>query len=226
MRIFFLLLLLANIAFFVWHDRISGWIAPGAPEQRTVVRSEAGVPSIVLLSERGKEEAAAQPPEDAAPAMTAAHCASAGPFTDHAAAVQARAAAIEARFKANIEPDERDVVVNYLLLLPERYTDAEHAEAVLQTLRAKGVEDAAAIPVGNGFAVSLGIYNRPRAMEKRRQQVIAAGFSPEVRERHARQTVYSILVGYGDRDGDHLADLKETFSLLEPQLEWQDAACR
>jgi hypothetical protein len=229
-RSFFLLLLLANVAFFVWHDRVTDWISPRIAQEQRAPQADAEAPPIVLLSERRRDVAATQPAEQAGPettphVMATPRCVSAGPFTDRAMADQARAAAVEAGLNANLDQDERDVVVNYLLLMPERYATDEQAEAALQTLRAKGVQEAAAVPFGHQFAVSLGIYNRPRAMEKRRQEVLAAGFSPEVRERRARQTVYSVVVGYGEGENDRLADLQKTVAQLEPQVEWQEVAC-
>jgi hypothetical protein len=230
-RLFFLALLLVNIAFFAWHDRLVGWLAPRAPE-RPAGASQEVAPTLVLLSERTPAEAAAgaapQPSVAATPPGGATpQCLSAGWFMDSAVAEQARAAAADAGLDARVEQAEREVTAYYVLLLPERYAAADQANGKLEALRAKGVSDVAAVALGDRFAVSLGIYNRPKAMEKRRQELLAAGFTPEVRERRAKRTVYSLALGGLDQaDRDRLAALKDRLGALEPQLEWQEAACQ
>lgn len=55
MRLFFLLLLLANLAFFYWHEPITAWLAErAAPARSASAGSDA--PSLVLLSERVARE--------------------------------------------------------------------------------------------------------------------------------------------------------------------------
>lgn len=70
MRLFFLLLLLGNAAYFTWQYQTGGFSAQATPEA-PVVRTNSGVPGLTLLAERGQGDAAARraepPPEPAAP---------------------------------------------------------------------------------------------------------------------------------------------------------------
>lgn len=225
MRLFFLLLLLANLALYYWHEQVVDWLAARAPVERPVASAYEGAPSLILLSERAEPEIA--PPEIAPPEIAASppRCLLAGPFDDRAIAEEARAAAEEAGFKVDIEQSEREVIVKYLLSLPQRYS-AEEAARIIKDLKAKGIQDVATVAAGDRFAVALGIYNRARVMVKRRQQLIAAGYTPEVKERRAQRAVFSLVIEYGESDSDRLESLRKTVESLEGPVEWSETGCR
>lgn len=56
MRIFFLLLLLANLAFFYWHEPVTAWLSERAAPARPVAAVREDAPSLVLLSERDAQK--------------------------------------------------------------------------------------------------------------------------------------------------------------------------
>ncbi len=74
MRLFFLLLLLGNLAYFAWHFQLGAYSGDRSPAVQGVDRTDPGVPGLVTLAERaaGREIAAAppapaRPPEPATP---------------------------------------------------------------------------------------------------------------------------------------------------------------
>ncbi len=74
MRLFFLLLLLGNLAFFTWHFQMGAYSETGVSAEATVARTDPGVPGIVTIAERAQQTAApapraARPPEPEAPVV-------------------------------------------------------------------------------------------------------------------------------------------------------------
>jgi hypothetical protein len=245
MRLFFLLLLLANVSVFYWHEQIGEWLAAQMPAERAPEAPSYNAPTLVLLSERatgdsttpvseGATEDASETASQIAPTDTspgapspARHrCASAGLFTERTAAEQAASDASRAGITANILEDEREVTASYLLLMPKRYSQEPEASNAVDALKTKGIADVATITIKDQFAVSLGIYNKAQAMEQRRGQLRAAGIEPEVRERKARRTVYTIAFEYGEGDRERMARFRRDLDAKMPGLEWSDAECR
>ncbi len=258
MRLFFLLLLLMNVAFYIWHEPIVAWMKGDAPVERTVTRSET-MPSLVLLSERdaprsepaARQDAPAKPPPQAAglpspsvqadfppaavssaaraetaAALPAGQCIEVGPYTDAALAAAARSSAESAGMKAGLERVERDMPAGYWLLTEERYNLAG-ARDILRRMGEDGVDDIAIVSLDSGMAISLGLYSRSAAMERRRRELVELGYPVEVRQRSERREVQVLhLATAAGADAQAVKALLTDLVSAEPRLEWRDTACR
>jgi hypothetical protein len=89
---------------------------------------------------------------------------------------------------------EGDIWIGYWVYLPAIATEAE-ANAILARMRAEGITDSYVIPNSDsGNLVSLGVFSEISGVGRRRDQVRALGFEPQVVDRTRRATVYWIDV--------------------------------
>jgi cell division septation protein DedD len=224
MRNLFLVLVLANLAFAAWAAwfapagtvgrradeglpaltlvsevpvdlRSSGVVveqedAPGVAEQPLVVAPQA-VPT--------SEPAAAPLDESALAAATSAaepatRCTSVGPFRELSQAATAAATLRNAGYQPIQRVGEGDVWIGYWVYIPGISTEQE-ANEILAKIRAEGIADSYVIPNSDsGSIVSLGVFSEISGVGRRRDQVRALGFEPQVVDRTRRATVYWIDV--------------------------------
>jgi cell division septation protein DedD len=240
MRNWFLVLVLANLAFAAW----AAWFAPA---QRVGRSADEGLPSITLVSEVPADlrssgvvsdetpaeapipelpgsdasvagaapnepvaEAAADSPTEAvdplaAPpaadpdaavevATVAMQCTSVGPFRELSQAATAAGALRTAGYQPLQRVAEGDIWIGYWVYIPAIATEAE-ANTILARMRAEGITDSYVIPNSDsGNLVSLGVFSEISGVGRRRDQVRALGFDPQVVDRTRRATVYWIDV--------------------------------
>lgn len=217
MRNVFLVLVLANLAFAAW----SAWFAPSGDVGRRV---DEGLPPLTLVSEvpadlrttgvvveqDGASEppavpprvavpselAAAEPPRVEAPSgdVPASRCTSVGPFRELSQAATAAATLRNAGFQPVQRVSEGDVWIGYWIYISAIPTEQE-ANEILAKVRAEGITDSYVIPNSDsGNLVSLGVFSEISGVGRRRDQVRALGFEPQVVDRTRRATVYWVDV--------------------------------
>jgi hypothetical protein len=182
MRIFFALLLLANVAWFAWTHWIDRPVGDAAP-----VRVEA--PQLVLAREAPATEAAARPPVRATD-----NCLSLGPFSDLTDAARASTLLRENGLQPRQRAGEGVVWKGYWVSL-EQVPDRASAEGIIERLRRFGIGDAYSMPdEGRQITISLGLFTERQRALHRMDEVKALGFEPLMAERERSGTVYWIDV--------------------------------
>lgn len=147
-----------------------------------------------------------------------------GPYLDLARAEEARTAAERAGLTAALETAEREVPTGYWVLTQGRY-DLAGAREVLQRMNEDGIGDTAIVSLDSGMAISLGLYSRAPAMERRRRELMERGYTPEVRQRFETRTVHLLRLKAAAGGEGAMQALLGTLSQTEPRLEWREAAC-
>jgi cell division septation protein DedD len=190
MRNFFFALVLANLSLAAW----SAWFAPA---ERAGRPADDGLPNLTLVSEVPPdlrsdaiidEQAAAA--EDGGAA--AERCTSVGPFRELSQAATAAAALRTAGYQPLQRVAEGDIWIGYWVYIPGIATERE-ANEILAKVRDEGITDSYVIPNSDtGSLVSLGVFSEISGVSRRRDQVRALGFEPEVVDRTRRATVYWI----------------------------------
>lgn len=241
MRLFFLLLLLTNIAFFTWYYQMGAFDEREAPLEM-ITKSDSGIPTLVLVNERDKTaQAGGQRPRPAAapesngrppaaePPVVAAverRCVIAGPYDAQAAADAARRTAAGYGIAARIEETEREVAASSWVVLEGRYSVAD-ARRILGEMRESGLDDLAITPLDDGGnVISLGLYSRQDTLESRLREIVDHGYSAEVQKRVRTVPAYSLRLSLEAGDLTPMARLIDELVKQEPRIEWRDVECR
>jgi cell division septation protein DedD len=134
-------------------------------------------------------------PEAAGAALEpAASCTSVGPFRELSQAATAAAALRTAGYMPLQRVAEGDIWIGYWVYIQAIATEAE-ANAILAKMRDAGITDSYVIPNSDtGNLVSLGVFSEISGVSRRRDQVRALGYEPQVVDRTRRATVYWIDV--------------------------------
>jgi cell division septation protein DedD len=161
-------------------------------------RAEPPTESVADEPARVEREVAAssEPALEAAPAArdAAARCTSVGPFRELSQAATAAATLRSAGYQPLQRVAEGDVWIGYWVYIPAIATERE-AEDILAKVRAEGIADSYVIPNSDsGNLVSLGVFSEISGVSRRRDQVRALGFDPQVVDRTRRATVYWVDV--------------------------------
>jgi cell division septation protein DedD len=160
-------------------------ILPAPLPERDESGAVAGEPEAVAAEASSAGEAAA---------AAGALCTSVGPFRELS---QAATAAATLRAEGH-EPIQRvaegDIWIGYWVYIQAIPTEAE-ANDILAKMRAEGIADSYVIPNSDsGNLVSLGVFSEISGVTRRREQVRALGFEPQVVDRTRRATVYWVDV--------------------------------
>ena len=154
---------------------------------------------VTELPQQVVEAPPAGPPTDV-PAVAVAEerssaaerCTSVGPFRELSQAATAAAALRTAGYQPLQRVAESDIWIGYWVYIPKIATERE-ANEILAKVRAEGITDSYVIPNSDtGNLVSLGVFSEISGVSRRRDQVRALGFEPEVVDRTRRATVYWI----------------------------------
>jgi len=192
MRILFLTLVLANLAFAAWHN----WFA--VSDRPFPVRN-VDVAGITLVSELANSDVEAEQVEVAkaepeAPRDEAQSCVSVGPFRELAQAVTAGSNLRAGGYDPVQRAGEGDIWLGYWVYIEGIATLAE-ANGILAQLRDNGVSDSYVIPAtDNGNLVSLGVFSEISRAGTRREDVRKLGHEPTIADRTRRGTVYWVDV--------------------------------
>lgn len=187
-RVLFLLLLALNIGG-------ACWIA-FAPQPAAVVRSAAdpGVPQLVLLSERDSADGIAP---GARPAVEAAVdsndvCLSIGPFQTQAD-MRATLNSLSPLVKRIQYRDDRATQSRGYWVFLAAMKNREEALGVARTLSSRGVRDYYVVTAGDQLnTISLGLFREQANAERRKAEIAAMGFAPQLVQRTEELPVYWI----------------------------------
>jgi len=149
-------------------------------------------------------------------------CTSVGPFRELSQAATAAAALRTAGYQPLQRVAEGDIWIGYWVYIPAIPSEGD-ANEILARMRADGITDSYVIPNSDsGNLVSLGVFSEISGVSRRRDQVRALGFEPQVVDRTRRATVYWV-------DVTHTTDQSLDFDALQPpgriiRLEQRDCA--
>lgn len=142
----------------------------------------------------GEPTPAAASAEGEATAAAAGRCTSVGPFRELSQAATAAATLRGAGYQPLQRVAEGDVWIGYWVYIPAIPSERE-ANEILAKVRADGIADSYVIPNSDsGNLVSLGVFSEISGVSRRRDQVRALGFEPQVVDRTRRATVYWVDV--------------------------------
>jgi len=128
------------------------------------------------------------------PATVGAGCTSVGPFRELSQAATAAANLRAAGYQPLQRVAEGDIWIGYWVYIEAIPTETE-ANEILAKMRAEGITDSYVIPNSDsGNLVSLGVFSEISGVSRRRDQVRALGYEPQVVDRTRRATVYWIDV--------------------------------
>jgi cell division septation protein DedD len=187
-RMLFLLLLALNIGVGCWL-----YFAPQASVAQ-LPATDPGVPKLELLSERehpGEANAAelAAAPESSSDLRNDT-CASIGPFATQADMRAALNALTPHVSRIQYREAHATETRGYWVYLPAT-TNREQALGIARQLSAKGVRDYYVVTAGDQQnTISLGLFRDKSNAEKRRNEVAALGFEPDLVTRTEELPVY------------------------------------
>jgi len=189
-RVLFLLLLALNLGVALWL-----YFAP-QPRAQAVAAADAGVPKLLLLSERehaGEPAAAelASAPE-AIGDLRGGSCVSIGPFPTQADMRGALSALTPLAARIQYREAHATETRGYWVFLAAQ-ASRERALALARQLSEKGVRDYYVVTVGDQpNTISLGLFHDQINADRRRDEVAKLGFAPEVIARTEELPVYWI----------------------------------
>jgi len=223
-----LLLVLANIGYFLWArgiassgaprpERVSAptlTLATEAPRAASVDRAAAAATPGEQAASAANAGAAESAPPRGAQAQAAAppdatRCLSIGPFLDVAEAARAAATLRGGGYQPRQRVAEGDVWAGEWVYLPMPAAPAAAAQ-LRAKLQAGGIEDALEMPGPDDLpVVSLGLFSEPKRAGARIQLARSLGLKPVVADRKRTGDVYWIDVDLKPTDGNlNPADLE------------------
>jgi cell division septation protein DedD len=177
--------------------------APDAPAVDELPSAAAAVAPVPAPAPTADGEAPGQQSAAEAAPPAAARCTSVGPFRELSQAATAAAALRAAGHQPLQRVAEGDIWIGYWVYIPAIATERE-ANEILAKMRADGISDSYVIPNSDsGNLVSLGVFSEISGVSRRREQVRALGFEPQVVDRTRRATVYWIDISL---DADQTLD--------------------
>jgi cell division septation protein DedD len=188
-RMLFLLLLALNIGVGCWL-----YFAPQGAASQQLPATDPGVPKLVLLSEQEHPTEAnaaelASAPESSADLRNDT-CMSVGPFATQADMRAALNALTPMVTRVQYREAHATETRGYWVYLPAT-SSREQALAIARQLSAKGVRDYYVVTAGDQQnTISLGLFRDKGNADKRRAEVAALGFTPELVTRTEELPVY------------------------------------
>lgn len=179
-RALFILLVALNIGGACWlafaHPPLAAMAAANDP----------GVPKLVLLSEREDGQSAsaelASAPESKAD-LANDRCQTIGPFPTQADTRVAMNALIPLAKRVRIRETHATQTRGYWVFMPAA-ASREQALGVARALSAKGVRDYYVVTAGDQQnTISLGLFRDQGNSDRRRAEIVALGFTPQVNTR-------------------------------------------
>jgi cell division septation protein DedD len=168
--------------------------ASSASEPAEEDASTAAVETASAVETAAPSGPAAAEPEGEKVAAAAVRCTSVGPFRELSQAATAAASLRASGYAPQQRVAEGDIWIGYWVYIQAIPTVAE-ANEILAKVRADGIADSYVIPNSDsGNLVSLGVFSEISGVSRRREQVRALGYEPQVVDRTRRATVYWIDV--------------------------------
>ncbi len=185
-RFLFLLLLALNVGGACWIVLAP----PAAAEPEPLVRAD--VARLVLLSERDGTTGGPGMPGDASSGATSADdvCRSIGPFATQSDMRSAMKAIGPLARRVQYRNAHSTQSRGYWVYLPA-VSSREEALGVARSLSSKGVRDYYVVTAGEQQnTVSLGLFREQANAERRRAEITALGFTPQLTQRTEELPVY------------------------------------
>ena len=197
MKNILMLLVLANVLYFLWGRFVE------APEESGVVvvrESELG-PALDVSRSTGTEAAASVgavlgsgKPSDLA-AVVGRTCVSIGPFKSNAEASGALADYTNEGMRASIRTTQGQVFVGHWVQI-RNIPDREAGNAILEQLRMGGLGDAYLVPTDDeGLKISLGLFGEMSRAERVELQAKSLDLAADITPRMRDTTVFFVDVG-------------------------------
>lgn len=186
MKNLLLLLLLANILYFLW-----GLFAQDAPQPGVEIVSEADLgPPLEIAGVQHSDGVAGRIADR--DEMFGYSCATLGPFKELADAEQAAEAFVEKGMTASVRSTEAEVFVGHWVQIRDVADDAT-AEEMLGKLSRGGLKDAYLVRTDDeGLKISLGLFQELDRAEKVELDAIALELPAEIGPRMAERTVHFV----------------------------------
>lgn len=180
LRLLFLLLLALNAG-------VAGWLLFGRHAAPLPPPTDPGVAELRLLSERPGSPASRAAETARAPQQNATQgagrCLSIGPFATQADTSNAVSALTPHVARIQFREQQATQSRGWWVFLPA-FSSREDAVATARELSAKGVHDYYVVTAGDQQnTVSLGLFHDPDNARRRRDQLAALGFHPQLAER-------------------------------------------
>lgn len=189
-RVVFLLLLAANVGVAAWI-----YLAPPRDVPQRAPVTDPGVPALELIAEREPPRPETTAVELAGPPSTPEEeardrCVSLGPFATQADLRRAMNALTPLVKRIQFRESRQNATRGFLVFLPAP-PSREQSLAVARQLSSKGVRDYYVVTAGEQQnSISLGLFKDRNNAERRRTEVTALGFAPEIAERNEEAPVY------------------------------------
>lgn len=205
MRYVFIVLLLLNVAFFVWLQRFS----PASQSQFQAV--DPGITALELVSEAKAQPRPANPEPVVAAAEGQQICYSAGPFDVEANVHAAAEVLTPLVLKTNIRRITTTQEAGYWVYLPAL---ASRSEALRKgrELAAAFVKDYYVVTSGNNEnSISLGLYREPYNADSRIAELQQKGFDVQKEIRIEQWPEFWLDFSITETQKETLPDLKATY---------------
>lgn len=217
-RVLLLLLLAGNIGVGAWLV-----LSPEPGTRQQLPDTDPGVPRLVLLAERERdvdarthadapasaELASAPEPLSSLPDM---RCHTLGPFSTQAELRRVVDLLTPVAARIQFREGRQVATRGFWVFIPPLPTRSE-ALTVARELSGRGIRDYYVVTAGDQEnTVSLGLFRDPENAERRRAEVAALGFAPQLRARSEEQVVWWV-----DMAEDPAAPV-EWRSLVDPQV--------
>lgn len=214
MRYFFLLLLLANIGFFVWSKRYT------APEIKAFRINDSGTEKINLLSE--VEPSSANRNQQTVDNSLKRTCYSAGPFTSEALIQKTQEQINPMVLKSSIRKITASQEAGYWVYLPAQKNRAAALKKGRE-LAAAYVKDYYVVTAGDREnTISLGLYREPFNADNRIAKLARKGFNAKKEIRIERWPEFWLDYSITDKQATSLPDLNQ----IVPQVSSNQVICQ
>lgn len=215
MRYLFILLLLANIAFFVWSKRIS------PVTQRNFTAVDPGVDKLTLIAEVDPAKPATTP-EISINSDVQQLCYSAGPFEVEANVHAAKEQLDSVVLKSNIRKITTTQEAGYWVYLPALSSRTEALKKGRE-LAAAFVKDYYVVTSGdNENSISLGLYREPYNADNRIAELQRKGFDVQKEIRIEQWPEFWLDFSVTETQQVGLPDLKTTY----PDISQNEVICK
>lgn len=197
MKNLLLILLLANVLYFVW-----GMVAEDASEPGIVVVSESDLgPPLDVSTHRNAEAAASVGavlgsgvPSDLA-AVVGRSCVTVGPFKASADADTALTQYAGEGMRASLRSAQGQIFVGHWVMIRD-VTDRDTGNEILATLRQGGLSDAYLVPTEEGgLNISLGLFGELERAEKVELQAKSLDLPADITPRTREGAVFFVDIG-------------------------------
>lgn len=199
MRNILLILLLANILYFLW-----GWFGREDPDPGVAVvnESDLGPPMEVAQTPPPEAEAIAsvgavlgEGEETSLAAVVGRSCVTIGPLRNNTDADTAQTRYAGEGMRTNIRSGQGEFFVGHWVQIRDIPSVAASNE-MLEVLHAGGLQEAYTVETEDeGIKISLGLFGNLDGAERVELQATSMGFNPDITPRTAEGTVYWVDIG-------------------------------